>query len=358
MTAAKQSPGRRFPPASAAASPRDPDPLSMRVLLVEDDPFQALAYQRGLMEGGAAVDLASTAAEGLHLSAVNLYDLIVADRGLPDMEGLELCQVFKARSPRTPILLISADDGEQMVNEALRIGVEDFLGKPITSGDLEQRVLRLAERRIIADAAGRRTVLAIGAHPDDQEVGVGGTLLRHARDGDRVVLLTLTGGGARGRESGVARQAREAANILGASLILGSLTETELPEGNPTVRLIEEAITRYRPAVVYTHTRHDRNPDHRSVHRATMAAAAGVPEVYCYRGPSTTPQFRPSHYTDIDRLIAVKQRAIVAYASRGEWLSYRQPERVDAMARSWGRLTETGAAEPLEVVRPSGVTPC
>lgn len=343
--------GRKLPPASAAVLPSHAMQIRVRVLLIEDDPFQALAYQRGLMEGGAEVDLASTAAEGLHLAANKRYDLIVTDLGLPDMEGLELCRVFKVRNSRTPILLISANEEARSVVEALRIGVEDFLIKPISGADLEARVLRLAERRRIQDEAGRRTVLAIGAHPDDQEIGVGGTLLSHARQGDRVVLLTLTGGEAGGETSTRAHEARQAANLLGAKLILGSLNDTQVPEGNPTIGLIEDAIRQYRPDIVYTHTRHDNHQDHRAVYQATMVAARSVSQIYCYQSPSTTPDFRPSRYIGIDNLISVKQRLISAYNSQAAKRAYLEPELIHATARYWGRFAEYGVVEPLEVAR-------
>lgn len=77
---------------------------------------------------------------------------------------------------------------------AIRAGADDYLVKPLDPEALIDKASELIERTRTRREAGRVSVLAIGAHPDDPEIGVGGILLRHVKHGPDVALLTLTGG--------------------------------------------------------------------------------------------------------------------------------------------------------------------
>ena len=80
----------------------------------------------------------------------------------------------------------------------MRAGADDYLTKPFDPPALLEKARALIELTRERRAAGREVVLAVGAHPDDVEIGVGGILLRHAAQGQRVTVLTLTGGEAGG----------------------------------------------------------------------------------------------------------------------------------------------------------------
>lgn len=123
-------------------------------------------------------------------------------------------------------------------------------------------------------------LLAIGAHPDDVEYGMGGTLVRHHRAGHRIGVVDLTRGelGSKGTPERRADEARQAAEVYGASfrhcLDLG---DNEVADNPPSVRRLATVIRTARPRVIVTHQAEDRHPDHRAanelVRRGTFAAA-------------------------------------------------------------------------------------
>ena len=128
------------------------------------------------------------------------------------------------------------------------------------------------------------------------EIGAGGTLAAHGAAGDAVAILTLSRGAIGGDKAQRARESQEAADILGARLFLRDLEDTRIPEGNPTIALIEEVVAEVQPTIVYTHSVHDLHQDHRNTHRAAMVACRRVGRIYCFQSPSATVDYRPNHF--------------------------------------------------------------
>jgi LmbE family N-acetylglucosaminyl deacetylase len=186
-------------------------------------------------------------------------------------------------------------------------------------------------------------VLVIGAHPDDEAVGCGGTLRRHVLDGDTVRALFLTSGeaGGHGIEDAGAVREREA---LAAAEILGT-AQPEFwrePDGRlraraSVVERLAEAIARYRPALVYAPHPGDDHPDHRAAARivrlALRAAGSGVPlrqfEIW-------TPLAQIDHVIDVSAQIEVKRAAIRAYRSQCDVMSF--DEAFAGLARYRGEM--------------------
>lgn len=194
-------------------------------------------------------------------------------------------------------------------------------------------------------------VLAIGAHPDDVEIGCGGTLAKHRDRGDVLMILTLSRGAQGGEAAQRDDEARSAAARLGATLDLRDLPDGSIGEGIETVRLLEAVIRAFAPTVVYTHTRDDTHQDHRALHAATVVAARGVPNLYCYQSPSSTVDFRPQRFVDITAHIDEKLALIGLHASQAGRRANIQPDLVVATARYWGRYAGYCLAEPFVVVR-------
>src|SRR5690606_19180973 len=114
---------------------------------------------------------------------------------------------------------------------AMRAGADDYLTKPFDPPGLLEKAGALIAVTRERRAAGSEVVLAVGAHPDDVEIGIGGILLRHASQGHQVTLLTLTGGEAGGAAADRAGEAARAAELLSARLIHAALTDTSVSEG-------------------------------------------------------------------------------------------------------------------------------
>ena len=104
----------------------------MRVLVVEDEKRLAAGLRNGLEADGFAVDVAANGTDGLWLARENPYDAIVLDILLPGVNGYELCATLRREGVWTPILMLTAKDGEWDEVEALDTGADDYLTKPFS----------------------------------------------------------------------------------------------------------------------------------------------------------------------------------------------------------------------------------
>ena len=114
------------------------------------------------------------------------------------MTGIELIAELKPVSPHVATLILSGHATFDYAVAAIRAGADDYMTKPVEPAALVAKVRELIALSRARMLAGREAVLAVGAHPDDVEIGVGGILLRHAAAGDEIAVLTLTGGEAGG----------------------------------------------------------------------------------------------------------------------------------------------------------------
>jgi two-component system OmpR family response regulator len=118
----------------------------MRVLLVDDEVRLAEGIRRGLEAEGMAVDMVHTGVDGLWMAQENEYDLIVLDVMMPGMSGYRVCQSLRAEGDWTPILFLTAKDGEWDEVEGLDTGGDDWLTKPFSYPVLVARLRALVRR--------------------------------------------------------------------------------------------------------------------------------------------------------------------------------------------------------------------
>lgn len=118
----------------------------MRVLVVEDERVLADGLRRGLEAEGLAVDVAASGTDGLWLAREQNYDVILLDIMLPGMNGYRVCEVLRAEKIWTPILMLTAKDGEWDQVEALDTGADDYLTKPFSFAVLLARLRALVRR--------------------------------------------------------------------------------------------------------------------------------------------------------------------------------------------------------------------
>ncbi len=323
-----------------------------RLLLVEDDEILA-AVVTVLVGSRAAVHRVASAEAALTVAEDGPWDLVVADIGLPGISGLEFVRTFKAAHPLVATLILTAHGSLDNAVAALRANADDFLTKPVQADLLIAKIDELMALTARRTGERRKVVLAVGAHPDDVEIGCGGILLRHIACGDRVCLLTLTGGEEGGHAPERARESIAAARLMGARLTHAGLADTKVTEAGATIAVIKDAIDEIKPDIVYTHTGSDVHQDHRNVHRATLVAARGVPRIYCYQSPSTTIDFRPTRFVAVDEFVDRKIEVIGAYGSQVKVRRYLAADILRATARYWSRFGQSTYAEPLEIVRES-----
>ncbi|MGW4519793.1 response regulator transcription factor [Amycolatopsis sp. NPDC004378] len=118
----------------------------MRILVVEDERRLAEALRAGLGAEGYAVDLAFTGRDGVWLAGEHSYAAIVLDVMLPGLNGYRVCRRLREGGDSTPVLMLTAKDGEDDEIEALDTGADDFLAKPFSYAVLLSRLRALIRR--------------------------------------------------------------------------------------------------------------------------------------------------------------------------------------------------------------------
>jgi len=130
----------------------------VRVLLVEDEPHIASAVQRGLAAEGFVVDVAVDGQDGLWRATEHAYDVVILDIMLPKRNGYDVCRGMRAAGVWTPVLMLTAKDGEYDEADALDLGADDYLTKPFSFVVLVARLRALVRR----GAPARPAVLQAG----------------------------------------------------------------------------------------------------------------------------------------------------------------------------------------------------
>lgn len=215
-----------------------------------------------------------------------------------------------------------------------------------------------------------RTVLAVGAHPDDEVLGAGGTLAKHAAVGDEVhVLIVTEGTTAQYDDPDIIDEKKAAARDCGERLGVECVHFGDLPDmgldETPHVEInaiVEETVASVDPDIVYTHSPHEVNQDHVRVYQSTLVATrpqSGVQRVLTYETPSSTDwvggdvdRFAPTTYVDIEDQLEAKLTAFEKYEV--ETRAYPHPrsrEALEARARTRGSEAGFQAAEAFSLVR-------
>lgn len=324
-------------------------------LVVEDDP-DAAQFVRTVLERHAGMHavVAGDAATALRSLQERPFDLIVSDIELPGQSGLEMLPRARELAPGVPVLVLTAHANVNYAVEALRQDVDEFLVKPVAVATLKERALALVDegRRLRASAPRPNVVLAIGAHPDDVEIGVGATLAAHASTGDHLVIMTLSGGAIGGSADVRQRESVAAAAIVGARLVHLDFEDTRLSPAFGVITAIEDVIADVKPDRIYTHSAHDRHQDHRAVNESVQIAARKIPNLACFQSPSSTVEYQPDQFVEVEDFLDIKLRMLAAYASQAH-RDYMEEDLVRATARYWSRFGGGRYAEPLETIRSS-----
>lgn len=118
----------------------------MKILLIEDEKKLARALQRGLEQERFSVEVALDGAAGLAAAEAADYDLIVLDRMLPEMDGMDVCRALREGGDKTPILMLTAKDQVRDRVAGLNAGADDYLVKPFAFEELLARLRALLRR--------------------------------------------------------------------------------------------------------------------------------------------------------------------------------------------------------------------
>jgi two-component system OmpR family response regulator len=136
-----------------------PDRVTMRLLVVEDDRDAADYLVKAFREVGHVADAANDGEDGLAMASDGQYDVLIIDRMLPKLDGLALIGNLRAKGVETPVLILSALGQVDDRVKGLRAGGDDYLPKPYSFSELLARVEVLSRRR---GGRGEETVLRVG----------------------------------------------------------------------------------------------------------------------------------------------------------------------------------------------------
>lgn len=120
--------------------------ISMKILIVEDEPKTGEYLRQGLAEAGFVVDLARDGFDGLHLALTQPYELAVLDVMLPNMSGWQIVQAIRKAGKQFPVLFLTAKDDVEDRVKGLELGADDYLVKPFAFSELLARVRTLLRR--------------------------------------------------------------------------------------------------------------------------------------------------------------------------------------------------------------------
>ena len=123
----------------------------MRILVVEDDALLTEGLIRVLTRAGHDVEHAATGKSADHLLTSKIFDLLVLDIGLPDIDGFEVLRRLRARHVPTSVLVLTARDAVEDRVRGLDLGAEDYLTKPFSVNEFEARVRALLRRMVPAE---------------------------------------------------------------------------------------------------------------------------------------------------------------------------------------------------------------
>lgn len=136
--------------------------MTRKILIVEDDPATASYIAKGLGEAGYAVETTDNGRDGLFLASEGIFDLIIADRMLPGLDGLAMVSAVRAAGITTPALVLSALASVDDRVDGLRAGADDYLCKPYSFAELSARVEALLRRNERLASDTQQTRLNVG----------------------------------------------------------------------------------------------------------------------------------------------------------------------------------------------------
>jgi LmbE family N-acetylglucosaminyl deacetylase len=220
----------------------------------------------------------------------------------------------------------------------------------------------------------KNKILVVAAHPDDELLGVGGTIIRHILSGDEVSVLILADGetsrpGAAAKE--IKRRLRQIKEVA-RKLKLKKLFIKNLPDQKldtlpllEIIQIVEGVIRAVSPNIIYTHHSYDLNSDHRITFQAVLTACRPranfcVKELLAFETPSSTEWqikdeasiFRPTRYVNIEKVFKKKIKAIKIYQDElREYPHPRSAAALENLAKFRGLEVGLKYAEAFQVIR-------
>lgn len=221
-------------------------------------------------------------------------------------------------------------------------------------------------------------VLVIAAHPDDEVLGMGGTILRHSNQGDKIRIVYLATGITSRKEfrdkiktknpkysiQQLRRDAKKSSQILKVN----NINFYDFPDNEldtlpllKLVQIIESEIKQFKPNIIYTNHFGDLNIDHRITYKATLTACRPlenkIKELISFEVPSSTEwnypnNFNPNYFINIEKELPKKIKAFEMFKSEIRKFPHpRSSQFLKINASKWGSVSGNKAAEAFEIIR-------
>ncbi len=196
-------------------------------------------------------------------------------------------------------------------------------------------------------------VLCIGAHPDDLEIGMGGTIARYAAEGHQVVMAICMVPNERDVRS---RELERAAKILGAKPRVLHLNLDHKILTREIIGIFDKLIEDFKPGVIYTHWNHDSHQDHRIISEAVFSAARrNQCDVFMFEqilpGGITPYAFHGQKIVDVSKYMKSKIAALKAHRTQMRRYKFDWVGGVKGRSSQWGYMIRVKYAEAFEVVK-------
>ncbi len=230
--------------------------------------------------------------------------------------------------------------------------------------------------------------LVIAAHPDDEVLGMGGTIRKLVRSGSEVKIIFMSTGISSRRSTDyrnstiykvdkkinmimnnqikkLREDAKKASKIMGVKNIeFANFPDNEMDTVSSLeiTKKIEQVLTDYKPDTIFTHSQYDLNVDHRALYNATITATrprhkSNVKTIISFEVPSSTEwyfpsKFSPNIFVDITKDLPTKIKALKAYSTEIEKFPHpRSTEALEIISKRWGTVSGFFAAEAFCLVR-------
>lgn len=206
-----------------------------------------------------------------------------------------------------------------------------------------------------------RNILAIGAHFDDIELGAGGTIIQHIKNGDNVIALIVSPSGYSNPEGKVVREnetatkeGKKAMEILGVkSLIILNFETFKIEDNDELVTAILKVVEKEKIDLVYAPWHGDVHRDHRNLSKAAIMATRHIPNVlmYCINWYESFHSFKPRVFSDITDVFDQKKQALSAHKSEVKRVESTWIRFIDAVSDYYGLKAGVLKAEGFEVIK-------
>jgi LmbE family N-acetylglucosaminyl deacetylase len=334
-----------------------------RILLIGKDETSRKAAHTILSTEGYEVDTVESGSEAIGKTQQNTYNLMLIDTDLPDMPATKLLTRIYETIPKIRKIIVTDCTKLQIAVFAISQGADAYIIKPFDKEnmlDIVEEQLKKQENLSRKQNSAGANLLFVGAHPDDIELGCGGTLIKHVQNGDNVYALIFTNG-----EKGMAEKTLEfdrqqeslqaliLAGVSPSNIYFMQYPDTELWQVRQEVmNTITKFCDTFQIYIIYTHTNKAQHQDHITIFEETMRGAKRVLGIMAYEtNGATNPSFSPNLFVDVTDVIT-KKIAMLNFHQSQITKNYLKVESVVALAQFRSSQSEEfHYAEAFEIIK-------